>query len=211
MARHARCTRCVGYGCVFHVPETGLNAANAASSAADILPDASACGPAAGDATAGCASKALGLFASHVDERRVWDAADNARVFLKCVVMYHEQRSAELGSAVFDKDDDLAVDFVTAASNLRAMCYGIPTQTAFHAKGMAGNIIHAIATTNAIIAGFIVTEATKVRAGVTISFRGTVDACSFSLFRCAGIVPACCSNPGACLAHAMCGTHCDCI
>jgi hypothetical protein len=32
------------------------------------------------------------------------------------------------GHAVFDKDEDLAVDFVTAASNLRAACYGIPQQ-----------------------------------------------------------------------------------
>lgn len=32
-------------------------------------------------------------------------------------------------------------------------------------QGMAGNIIHAIATTNAIIAGFIVIEAIKVLAG----------------------------------------------
>jgi ubiquitin-like 1-activating enzyme E1 B len=27
-----------------------------------------------------------------------------------------------------DKDDDLTVDFVTAAANLRAACYGIPQQ-----------------------------------------------------------------------------------
>jgi hypothetical protein len=32
------------------------------------------------------------------------------------------------------QDDDLAVDFVTAASNLRAACYGIPQQSAFDAK-----------------------------------------------------------------------------
>ena len=36
---------------------------------------------------------------------------------------------------------------------------------AVHLQGMAGNIIHAIATTNAIIAGFIVIEAIKVLSG----------------------------------------------
>lgn len=32
----------------------------------------------------------------------------------------------------------------------------------FEAKGIAGNIVHAVATTNAIIAGLIVIEAIKV-------------------------------------------------
>lgn len=65
----------------------------------------------------------------------------------------------------FDKDDELAVEFVTAAANLRATCYHIPSMSLFKVKGMAGNIIHAIATTNAIISGFIVIEALKLLAG----------------------------------------------
>ncbi|GFH18075.1 SUMO-activating enzyme subunit, partial [Haematococcus lacustris] len=44
------------------------------------------------------------------------------------------------------------------------MCYAIPTQSLFAAKGMAGNIIHAIASTNAIISGLIVVEALKLLA-----------------------------------------------
>ncbi len=63
---------------------------------------------------------------------------------------------------MFDKDDQLAVEFVTAAANLRAHSFGIPMQSLFEAKGMAGNIIHAIATTNACIAGLIVLEALKL-------------------------------------------------
>lgn len=86
-------------------------------------------------------------------------------MFITCIVKYFTQRDSELGSAVFDKDDDLAVDFVTAASNLRAACYNIPQQSLFDAKGMAGNIIHAIATTNAIVGGLIVVEALKLLAG----------------------------------------------
>lgn len=60
--------------------------------------------------------------------------------------MFHEHRSEDIGAATFDKDDDLAVDFVTAASNLRALCFGIPTQTAFHAKGMAGGLIMVVSS-----------------------------------------------------------------
>lgn len=62
----------------------------------------------------------------------------------------------------FDKDDQLAVEFVTAAANIRASSFGIPLHSLFEAKGIAGNIVHAVATTNAIIAGLIVIEAIKV-------------------------------------------------
>ncbi|KAF3559489.1 hypothetical protein F2Q69_00016387 [Brassica cretica] len=62
----------------------------------------------------------------------------------------------------FDKDDQLAVEFVTAAANIRAESFGIPLHSLFEAKGIAGNIVHAVATTNAIVAGLIVIEAIKV-------------------------------------------------
>lgn len=60
----------------------------------------------------------------------------------------------------FDKDDDLAMRFVTAASNLRSSVFGIePLQSLYSAKGIAGNIIPAIATTNAICAGLQILQA----------------------------------------------------
>lgn len=45
-----------------------------------------------------------------------------------------EGRPQEVGEAVFDKEDDLAVEFVTAASNLRAAAYNIPQQSLFATK-----------------------------------------------------------------------------
>ncbi|KXZ51045.1 hypothetical protein GPECTOR_14g32 [Gonium pectorale] len=118
------------------------------------------------------ASRALGL--NNASQK--WTLSQNASVLLLATALYHELRKDEasgVGSASFDKDDDLAVDFVTAASNLRSICYGIPEQSLFDAKGMAGNIIHAIATTNAIISGLIVTEAIKLLAGCVESLRNT--------------------------------------
>lgn len=53
----------------------------------------------------------------------------------------------------FDKDDGLSMTFVTATSNLRSYVFGIDRESFYSAKGIAGNIIPAIATTNAIAAG----------------------------------------------------------
>ncbi|GFY94983.1 SUMO-activating enzyme 2 [Actinidia rufa] len=72
------------------------------------------------------------------------------------------ENSREIGNLTFDKDDQLAVEFVTVAANIRAASFGIPLHSLFEAKGIAGNIVHAVATTNAIIAGLIVIEAIKV-------------------------------------------------
>jgi ubiquitin-like 1-activating enzyme E1 B len=65
----------------------------------------------------------------------------------------------------FDKDEDSHMDFVTAAANLRAHCFGIALLTRFTSQSMAGSIIPAIATTNAIIAGQMVIEAKRLLSG----------------------------------------------
>ncbi|PLB35626.1 E1 ubiquitin-activating protein ubaB [Aspergillus candidus] len=66
---------------------------------------------------------------------------------------------------VFDKDDVDTLDFVTACANLRASVFGIDPKSKFDTKQMAGNIIPAIATTNAMIAGLCVLQAMKVLRG----------------------------------------------
>ncbi|XP_074587542.1 SUMO-activating enzyme subunit 2-like [Curcuma longa] len=94
--------------------------------------------------------------------QEVWNLAENSRVFLKALQLFLEKREKDIGNLTFDKDDQLAVEFVTAAANIRASSFGIPLHSFFDAKGIAGNIVHAVATTNAIIAGLIVIEAIKV-------------------------------------------------
>ena len=96
-------------------------------------------------------------------DQRVLSVAENAHVFANSVKRIYDERKTDIGSMVFDKDDDLAMDFVSSLANMRMNVFHIPMQSRFAIKGIAGNIVHAIATTNAVAAGLIVVEAMKVR------------------------------------------------
>ncbi|RDA94834.1 hypothetical protein CP533_4331 [Ophiocordyceps camponoti-saundersi (nom. inval.)] len=65
----------------------------------------------------------------------------------------------------FDKDDQDTLDFVASSANIRSVIFGIDCKSRFDIKQMAGNIIPAIATTNAIVAGVCVMESFKVLRG----------------------------------------------
>lgn len=54
----------------------------------------------------------------------------------------------------FDKDDIDTLRFVMSAANLRSLIFHIPTKNEFNTKEIAGNIIPAVATMNAMMAGF---------------------------------------------------------
>ena len=66
---------------------------------------------------------------------------------------------------VFDKDDSLAMDFVTAATNIRAFNFSIPMESLFKIKEMAGKIVPAISSSNGLVASLQVHEAIKLLAG----------------------------------------------
>ncbi len=109
------------------------------------------------------------------DGQRVWTLEENLVVFNDSLARLSERvvrmrKNAEGGGGPepiisFDKDDEDTLDFVAASANIRSTIFGIDRKSKFDIKQMAGNIIPAIATTNAIVAGLCVLEAFKVLKG----------------------------------------------
>ena len=92
----------------------------------------------------------------------IWSPQESVAALVACLKEAEGTPNGELLEE-FDKDDDLAMRFVTAASNLRSSVFGIePLQSLYSAKGIAGNIIPAIATTNAICAGLQILQAFSI-------------------------------------------------
>jgi len=95
-------------------------------------------------------------------DHRIFSLQENIIQFLTCLYEVGVKDRQLIGQLSFDKDDLWAMKFVTAASNLRSHVFTIPLLSFHDAKGVAGNIIPAIATTNAIVAGIQVMQAVKL-------------------------------------------------
>lgn len=115
------------------------------------------------------------------DGQRIWSLEENIIVFKDSLERLSKRmldmKASATGNAaepqiMFDKDDEDTLDFVTASANLRSLMFGIETKSRFDIKQMAGNIIPAIATTNAIVAGLCVLQSFKVLKG---EFAGTKE------------------------------------
>lgn len=108
------------------------------------------------------------------DGQKVWSLEESLVVF-KDSLDRLSRRMLQLKEAkdpsapepiiTFDKDDEDTLDFVASSANIRSTIFGIDRKSRFDIKQMTGNIIPAIATTNAIVAGLCVLESFKVLRG----------------------------------------------
>ncbi|XP_017777990.1 PREDICTED: SUMO-activating enzyme subunit 2 [Nicrophorus vespilloides] len=91
----------------------------------------------------------------HKEDMEVWSFKKCTEVFSSSISMLKEEL-ANKNFLVWDKDFKPALDFVTACANVRSHIFSIARKSRFEVKSIAGNIIPAIATTNAMVSGLVV-------------------------------------------------------
>merc|ERR1719447_1015268 len=109
--------------------------------------------------------KSAAATTSNLADQKVWSVAECANQLGLSIAALKSELKERGDELVWDKDTPAHLDFVTACANIRMYIFNIANKSRFEVKSMAGNIIPAIATTNAVIAGCIVMEAIKILNG----------------------------------------------
>lgn len=103
-----------------------------------------------------------------LSDTNLWSVEENVHVLIRATEALQRRVAAGEGPISFDKDDEDALDFMSATANLRAHVFHIPMLTKFDIKQIGGNIIPAIATTNAIVSGLSLLGALSHNAGADL-------------------------------------------
>uniref|UniRef100_A0A0K0EHP1 SUMO-activating enzyme subunit n=1 Tax=Strongyloides stercoralis TaxID=6248 RepID=A0A0K0EHP1_STRER len=108
------------------------------------------------------------------DQHKLLTVKENVIVFIKCLKKLREMALEKEKSGQYlywDKDEQNSMNFVSACANIRAHVFGISQTKPFEIKSMAGKIITAIASTNAIIAACAMNEGVKLLRGMNNNLR----------------------------------------
>lgn len=103
--------------------------------------------------------------------QEIWSLYKCAKVFSDSIEgLKSSLETSPEGYLVWDKDVKCQMNFVASAANIRAHIFGISKKSQFDIKAMAGNIVPAIATSNAMVAALVVLTALNV-------LRGKLEQC----------------------------------
>lgn len=94
-------------------------------------------------------------------KQRLWTLKECVEIFSDTIHKLHKRLQGS-GYQHWDKDDEVALNFVVAASNIRSKCFNIERKSPFDVKSLAGNIVPAISSTNSIIGGLLVLQAVRL-------------------------------------------------
>jgi ubiquitin-like 1-activating enzyme E1 B len=128
-------------------------------------------------------------------DTEVWELNWYIQMFFHCIQMIIEEYSDKIGNIEFDKDDEILLDFVIAASNLRAYNYWIPLENGFKIKQTAGNIIPAVSSTNGLVAGLETIEGLKILADQISDLRAVTFSTTNDKRKITGASMTCDINP----------------
>lgn len=108
-----------------------------------------------------CSTSTSGETDIKLGNQRLWSIKECVDAFSDSVAKLYERMKTS-SYLQWDKDDDVALNFVVAASNLRSKCFNIERKSPFDVKSLAGNIVPAISSTNSIIGGLLVLQALRL-------------------------------------------------
>ncbi|KRX69688.1 Protein HIRA [Trichinella sp. T6] len=87
-------------------------------------------------------------------DQNVWTLKECFKVAVSCLAVLKER--AKTAPLIWQKDDPVCVDFVTAFTNFRCHVFNIEKIPRFEAETIAGRVVPAIVSTNAVVAGLMV-------------------------------------------------------
>jgi len=76
---------------------------------------------------------------SLLPDKRIWGVVECTKVFQNSILKLKERCKVVDEPLVWDKDDEVALDFVTAAANLRSHIFNIQRKSRFDIKSISGN------------------------------------------------------------------------
>lgn len=98
--------------------------------------------------------------------------AELSQIFLTRIFIESYSKLKDIEKKTFDKNDKLIVNFVFSASNLRALNFNLSLTEKMKVQQIAGNIVPAVGSTNAIVSGLQVIQVVKLIANSSV--HGTV-------------------------------------